>query len=691
MQQSLKIEIFVIVTFIAIYVRGGNEPLIDILNNFDRTNVSELCSDHLEILQNAIENDEIWAYKVRDVSGKKSFGFAWGNNFWLGGERACLQLNNPPAIYLKPSETRHMMKNAASIKSGIPLAYRMFYIAHSSRIQFDINLFNQSMIHIGLCFPKVCTDLDADEFGNKIIVPVTVNDRDIYGRISYEKSRTLNVRENFLNDTFVKIMIYTILTFGILVTLGTFYTALTRNMKEVNGFILNNISNLSNNENIITKNLDLTSKLKHTTIKTKKLVADRFWFCFSLQKNYKFIMSPNLGKDSLPVIHGMRTIGIFWIIIGHIYYYAIASIDNLQLAFSYAESLTLQPIFAAAISVDSFYTISGLLLAYGFCEKQKKRPSRNLVVDVLKGVFYRYIRIAPCFMILMLFAVSMSMCLNDTSQFLTVENIEVNCKNHWWRNLFFIQNLYPLSEMCLSWSWYVSTDFQLFIISSIILAISARNFKLSVILTLIIAVTCSIYSGHIGLQQSFGFSLDNQYRSIDELYTKPYTRAAQYLAGTWTGFYLSKINRQWGIRKIYINLGWALSIVTLLSLVFVQIYKETNFVVSFMFPAVGRIFWSLAICFMVVAGSTEYSDGFIAKILSSKLLLPFSRMSFSAYLFNPLVVMFLALSCEVPFHLDFYSMPIYILGFYFITYFAAFLFMLLFENPIIMFVRAYTK
>jgi hypothetical protein len=164
--------------------------------------------------------------------------------------------------------------------------------------------------------------------------------------------------------------------------------------------------------------------------------------------------------------------------------------------------------------------------------------------------------------------------------------------------------------------------------------------------------------------------------------------------------------------KIYVNLGWTISIVTLLSLVFVQIYKATNFMVSFMFPAVGRILWSVPICFMVVAGSTEFSEGienncfnlctvdhlinlffagFIAKILSSKLLLPFSRMSFSAYLFNPLVVMFLALSSEVPFHLDFYTMPVYILGFYFITYLVAFLFMLMFENPIIMFVRAYTK
>lgn len=84
---------------------------------------------------------------------------------------------------------------------------------------------------------------------------------------------------------------------------------------------------------------------------------------------------------------------------GHMYYYAAASFDNLQLAFSYGESLALQPFFAAALSVDSFYTISGFLLAYAFYEKQKKRPSRSLAMDVVKGTINRYIRIAPCFMI----------------------------------------------------------------------------------------------------------------------------------------------------------------------------------------------------------------------------------------------------------------------------------------------------
>lgn len=49
--------------------------------------------------------------------------------------------------------------------------------------------------------------------------------------------------------------------------------------------------------------------------------------------------------------------------------------------------------------ISTFSLPSGFLLAYAFFEKQKKKPSNQLTIDVLKGIVYRYIRIAPCFMI----------------------------------------------------------------------------------------------------------------------------------------------------------------------------------------------------------------------------------------------------------------------------------------------------
>lgn len=79
--------------------------------------------------------------------------------------------------------------------------------------------------------------------------------------------------------------------------------------------------------------------------------------CFSLVRNYRFIMSTQLGEKSIEVIHGLRTVAAFWIICGHIYFYAYGAWDNLQLAFVYSNSILLQPFFASPMGTDSFFAM----------------------------------------------------------------------------------------------------------------------------------------------------------------------------------------------------------------------------------------------------------------------------------------------------------------------------------------------
>lgn len=141
---------------------------------------------------------------MRDVSGKKTMGFASGNNFWLGSEISCHHLNNPPKIHLKHSDRRRMWDNATDIRSEIPLMYRMFYIAHTSKIQFDIDLFNLSVIHIGLCMPEICIDQDARELGEKILMTITCNESSIFGdKLSFENTKILELRNEFHREIFV--------------------------------------------------------------------------------------------------------------------------------------------------------------------------------------------------------------------------------------------------------------------------------------------------------------------------------------------------------------------------------------------------------------------------------------------------------------------------------------------------------
>jgi hypothetical protein len=89
----------------------------------------------------------------------------------------------------------------------------------------------------------------------------------------------------------------------------------------------------------------------------KVSVAEKFWECFSLRENFSFIMSTKINKKSIAPIHGIRALGALWIIVAHVYYYAFGPADNIQLIFAYADAWVLQPLFSAAISVDSFYVM----------------------------------------------------------------------------------------------------------------------------------------------------------------------------------------------------------------------------------------------------------------------------------------------------------------------------------------------
>ena len=49
---------------------------------------------------------------------------------------------------------------------------------------------------------------------------------------------------------------------------------------------------------------------------------------------------------------------------------------------------------------------------------------------------------------------------------------------------------------------------------------------------------------------------------------------------------------------------------------------------------------------------SPHSTGIIATILQAKILLPFSRMSYAAYMLNALISTFLFMLSETPLHVD---------------------------------------
>lgn len=89
----------------------------------------------------------------------------------------------------------------------------------------------------------------------------------------------------------------------------------------------------------------------------KKHPLDQFIMFFSLTENYRVFRKRDGKRSNISVIHGIRGIGMLWIIAAHIYFFSFTTVDNMQLAMNYADLFIAQPMLNAAINVDTFFAL----------------------------------------------------------------------------------------------------------------------------------------------------------------------------------------------------------------------------------------------------------------------------------------------------------------------------------------------
>lgn len=181
----------------------SQDLLTNILSyNESEVKLSEGCKIETKRLRIAIESEEIWALKVVDASGRKSKEFFMGNNYFLGSKVACEKLNYPPEIDLIKDDSRIMNLSSTKIASKVLVKYQMIYLKHSSPLQFNANIFNRSILHIGLCLPLLCNKNDFEKLGYHLIKN-SFNNKEIYGEVGFVESKGLELRKHFTSNVFV--------------------------------------------------------------------------------------------------------------------------------------------------------------------------------------------------------------------------------------------------------------------------------------------------------------------------------------------------------------------------------------------------------------------------------------------------------------------------------------------------------
>ncbi|EFA05306.2 nose resistant to fluoxetine protein 6 [Tribolium castaneum] len=690
--------------------------------------VSLSCRKDVELYLEGLRKTENWALKMDDASGRYSTGWFWGNQYWTGSQSLCENIvPRSKSIVVNPENRTRTSREAEVPRRPSSPSQSVGYVTgplkFSSLPPFPISFFmlridvnssfttEERILHIGLCMPYVCTDSDIKvimEETSKASTKVTVKVeavRSHHNRFNIWQDRTFIILCGVTSFVVVCLIIGTSYDFYLeheekrkkLMSISQTHLKLDMSMPDTK--TKNGVYTVNNNNEETEAGLKTEAKPR-TLRDIVKLIVKETVLAFSLRANIRTICDQSVSSDTIPVIHGLKSISMAWVILGHTCIIAFKYSDNMEYRKVVQREFFFQTISNGAFSVDTFFFTSGLLVSFLYFRTNAKGKLAPITIGhngFISGIthffgliLYRFARLtAPYLFTLGVVEVIMKW-FNYNSIFEPPTMDHVNCPNYWWRNVLYINTLFPVEEMCMLWSWYLSDDTQFYIVGAVMLILAASHFKSGACLLLIFMVSSWITTGYIAYSNSHMPGSDDPLALFDKIYDKPWTRLGPYLIGMCVGWFLFKKNCQLTMSKLAVVSGWTAAIACLLSLVYGLYEANLSPLAGAAYSALSHSAWALGLAWIVVACSTGYG-GFANSVLSSTILYPFSRITYCAYLLHPVVIRVMTMSMDSPLHLGSLVMIIIFLGQVVASYVLSFFVSLAFEAPVVSMLRIMTK
>ncbi|KAI4473733.1 hypothetical protein M0804_015208 [Polistes exclamans] len=480
-------------------------------------------------------------------------------------------------------------------------------------------------------------------------------------------------------------MVIVLLTF-LLMVIGTAYDVLIyqKRLKKNDNYPQDreDVNSLTIDE-LYTQNDNNKDQLKIS--KYYKFVC-KILLAFSAYSNTKIIFNIKSQNTSLFVIHGLKFFTMVWIILIHSLLYGKDNTNNRQLLMRKSEDLNAQVMINGTLSVDTFLFFGGFLVTYLYLKNDIDKSIREPFNYSIRIKLYflvvlkRFIRLTPTYLILIGLQQINTTWYSKTSVFYITEASHENCPKYWWRNILYIQNLFSLQDMCMTWSWYLAIDMQYFVIITFLLFLSSRYFKVASCLFSFMFTLSIILTGYFVYIYDYDIALDRQFSLGKELYYSPLVRIGPYLIGVIAAYIVLKLNHKLLWRKRTIILFWILGSLCNLIVLFGLYKKRISVLATVFYAALGRTVWAIGIAWILIACCTN-NGGIVNRILSWKVWIPLSRLTFGAYLIHPILIISVNLYGETSVHFDSLANLISGVGYVVVSYICAYVVSLMFEMP----------
>lgn len=620
-----------------------------------------------------------WSLKLFDSFGKPESGILQGNVKWIGDYEECI-------------EVRAWNHNSSTIGN-----YRGKYCT----VTFSVKLlklpipFNFSS---AICVPDSCSEEELPDILFDLLraagIKINLNPLvEVNSLICKSTERHLN--------TPAKAVISLIVILTLFSVIGSSITAWKYCKKIIHGFTNPSLFIDTVDHSYLIENYSDSSLIKDEP--GEKDVAqeigdagllqklDSFFSCFCVFTNGAKVLNTDVPEGELLCIHGIRFLSMSWVILGHAYMTGIEQIKNMLDLMKYVDGFLFQIVLQGFYSVDSFFVLSGFLLAYLSMKEFAKTKGR-----IAWPYFYihRYIRLTPIYMVILGFFTTVYLYLGSGPYWLD-GNVDKNCQKDWWKNLIYINNFDDQKDQCMAWSWYLANDMQFFIISPLFLISLWRWPKVGYsLIGIFLLASClanffityhfELMAGVFNLSQAAMTSLTKYMDYFNKIYIKPYTRIGPYLIGILTGYILFKKKAAGNFRHslVFLISGWTIASAITLPCVFGLYHSNPSNVGNSFYNALNRTGFAIGLAWIIYVCLIG-QGGIVNRILSYKFFIPLSRLTYTAYLIHPMIMTGYFTSLRAPILFNHPTMVFLFLGFMVVTYALSLPVALVLESPVV--------
>lgn len=380
---------------------------------------------------------------------------------------------------------------------------------------------------------------------------------------------------------------------------------------------------------------------------------EKFLDCFDARKNFEKIIKIKYTDTydfNLEIFNGIRVMMMLYVVYGHSFLFGTTYIDNLTDVQELIKDWWLLVLYAALYSVDVFFYMSGFLFAYIGVGKLKKLKATPL--NYIGLCIHRLLRFWPTYVVALIFFWRVLPYLGEGPVWFQMTYYTGLCEGTIWQNFLLLDDmLVSNADYCFGWGWYLSNDFQMFLITPFFLWLYIKNRRAGKLA--MFALICAswafalIIGDLLGITAALptGGGITNQ-KAFADYYIKPYIRLPPYFIGILAALMYkefregvglsSKIGNWMKKRAIVKNLIALIGFGIILLLVFGLRPMQLDINAwPHWFQNTWRAFQKglfVIAMTMVITPILLGDNNLLKKFLAHPIFVPLARLSFTAYL-----------------------------------------------------------